>query len=81
MRMNLNALFSAIDQRPFRPFALSLTSGERIEVPHPDNIFVLPSRQIVHHLEVYKAGTWEFSIIYPEAVAALHFNGERMGLA
>ena len=79
--MNLNPLFSAIDQKPFRPFALSLTSGERIEVAHPDNIFVLPSRQTAHHIEVYKGGTAEFSIIYPEALSALHFNGERTGLA
>lgn len=79
--MNLNPLFSAIDQKPFRPFAISLTSGERFDVPHPDNIFVLPSRQTVHHIEIYKTGGSEFSIIYPEALAALHFNGEKAGLA
>ncbi len=80
--MNLAPLFSAVDQKPFRPFAISLTSGERFEVTHPDNIFILPTRQQVHHIEIYKGGgSPEFTIIYPEVVAALHFNGERTGLA
>ena len=79
--MNLHPLFSAIDQKPFTPFALSLTSGERIEVPHPDTIFVLPTRQAVNHIEVYKIGSGEFTIIYPEAIAAIHCNGDRTVLA
>jgi hypothetical protein len=78
--MNWQPLFSAIDQKPFHPFALSLTSGERIEVPHPENIHVLPSRQTVNHIEVYRTGTGEFTIIYPEAVAAIHFNGQKTPL-
>lgn len=79
--MNLSPLFLAIDQKPFRPFAISLTSGERFEVPHPDNIFVLPSRQKVNHIEIYKPDSSEYAIIYPEVLAAVHFNGERAGLA
>lgn len=75
--MKLASLFSAIDQKPFRPFAISLTSGERFEISHPDNIFVLPSRQNVHHIEIYKTGGEEFTIIYPEVLAALHFNGDK----
>ena len=77
----MTPLFLAIDQKPFRPFAISLTSGERFEIPHPENIFVLPSRQTVHHIMVYKTDSSEFAIIYPEVLAAVHFNGERMGLA
>lgn len=79
--MNLNPLFLAMDQKPFRPFAISLTSGERFEVPHPENIFILPSRQTVHHIEIYKTESSEFAILYPEALAAIHFNGDRTGLA
>jgi hypothetical protein len=79
--MNLSPLFSAIDHKPFRPFVLSLMSGERIEVSHPDNIFVLPSRQQVNHIEVFKAGGREFALIFPEALSALHFNGEKTDLS
>ena len=76
MSMNLKPLFSAIDERPFRPFSVSLTSGEPIEVTHPENIFVLPSRHKVSHIEIFRDGGLEFSMIGPEAIAALHFNGE-----
>ncbi|MBI2933490.1 MAG: hypothetical protein HYY16_17750 [Planctomycetes bacterium] len=78
--MNWEPLFSAIDSRPFRPFVLSLTGGEQIAVTHPDNLFVLPTRQKVNHIEVYETGTDKFTIIYPEALAALHMGGQRASL-
>ena len=74
--MKLDRLYAVIDAKPFRPFFLSLTGGERIEVTHPDNIFVLPARHRVHHIEVYDSDTWKFAIIYPEAISALLFNGK-----
>lgn len=73
--MNLNSLFGAIDAKPFHPFFIGLTSGEKISVAHPDNIYVLPTRSQVHHIEVYRPVTWEFVMIYPEALAGLFLDG------
>lgn len=73
--MDLNALFAAIDAKPFRPFTIALTSGDHVEVKHPDNIFALPSRLKVHNIQIYDSTTWQFAIVYPEAVAAILFTG------
>lgn len=77
--MRLTSLFGALDAKPFRPFLISLSTGDKIEVKHPDNVFVLPSRSNVHHIEIYHPGTWEFAMIYPEAIGALLFNGKEAG--
>ena len=77
--MHLGSLYSAIDAQPFRPFHVALSSGDKVEVKHPDNIFVLPSRSSVHHIEIYNSSTWEFATIYPEALSALLFNGKEAG--
>jgi hypothetical protein len=79
--MDLAPLYLAIDAKPFRPFVLSLTSGERFEVARPDNIFVLPSRHNVHNIQIYGTAGGEDVLIFPEALAALHFNGESTRLS
>lgn len=73
--MDHSKLFAAIDARPFRPFSLEIISGRRIEVTHPDNLMVLPSRQRVHHIEVYQSDAWDMAIIWPEGLGALLFPG------
>src|SRR5262245_66607280 len=52
--MRFDDLFAAIDAKPFRPFKIELVSGTKITVSHPDKIMVLPTRQRVHHIEVYQ---------------------------
>jgi hypothetical protein len=50
--MEYSELFAAIDARPFRPFALEIVSGRKVEVTHPDNIMIVSTRQKFHHIEV-----------------------------
>ena len=74
--MDLKTLFKSVDAVPFRPFSIELISGQRIEVSHPENIVILPTRQKVHHIEVYWFDPWDMAIIYPEGIVALLFNGK-----
>ena len=74
--MDYSELFAAIDARPFKPFSLEIVSGRRIEVSHPENIMILPNRQRVHHIEVYRFEPWDMAIIWPEGLTALLFAGE-----
>ena len=73
MAMRLDDLFAAIDAKPFRPFRIELVSGTQVEVAHPENIFVLPARQRVHHVEVYQDVTYEMSLIWPEGIVGLFY--------
>lgn len=75
--MRLDTLFAAIDAEPFLPFAIELVNGRKVKVSHPDNIFVLPNRQTVHHIEVYQLGFCDLAIIYPEGINALLINGKK----
>lgn len=70
--MDLKPLFARIDARPFQPFTIELVSGRLIPVTHPDNIFVLPARQRVSHIEVFEGE--DQAVIYPEGIAALHMQ-------
>ncbi len=73
--MNLTALFNALDAKPFKPFRVELASGTRLDVEHPDNIFILPNRQSVHHIEVFGPGPTYQALIWPEAIVGLFYNG------
>jgi hypothetical protein len=37
---NANELLDVLGQRPFRPIRLELSSGERIDITHPDGVIV-----------------------------------------
>jgi len=69
--MEYSELFAAIDAKPFRPFSIESVSGRRFEVTHPENIAVLPTRQRVHHIEVYRMEPFDMAILWPESLAAL----------
>lgn len=43
--MDLNSIRNALREEPFRPFALCLADGRRIEVKHPE--FVAMNKRIV----------------------------------
>ena len=69
--MRYDDLFAAIDAKPFRAFRIELVSGTQVEVSHPENIAVLPTRQRIHHIEVYQDQTYEMSLIWPEGMVGL----------
>ena len=71
--MDCSNLFAMIDAKPFRPFTIELISGRRVEVTHPDNIMVLPTRSRVHHIEVYKTDPFDMVIIWPEGFVGLYY--------
>lgn len=75
--MRLDALFAAMDQRPFRPFSIELMSGRLVLVSHPENIFILPNRQTVHSVLVYQSGFTDLAWIWPEGINALRTNGKK----
>jgi hypothetical protein len=77
--VNLTALFNAVDAKPFRPFAIELVSGNRVEVAHPDNIFILPNRQTVHHIQVFGPGPTYTALIWPEGIVGLSYDGNGAG--
>ena len=52
--MDFPDLFAAIDVKPFRPFKIELVSGRQIDVTHPDNIMIAPTRQRVICIHVYQ---------------------------
>lgn len=45
--MNSEILQELLKRRPFEPFAIVLSNGERHEVRHPEFAMLLPSRLIV----------------------------------
>lgn len=73
--MNLNTLFNAIDRKPFWAFTVELVSDRRIDIPHPDNIFILPNRQTVQNIEVYGPGPTQAAMFGPEGIAGVFFDG------
>lgn len=71
--MRLEDLYAAIDARPFQPFRIELISGAQVDVLHPENIFVLPSRSQVHNIQVYRDAPYHLSLIFPEGLVALRY--------
>ena len=71
--MDYSDLFAAIDVKPFRPFRIELVSGRQVEVTHPDNIMVLPTRNRVHHIEVYQTEPYDMALIWPESFVGLFY--------
>ena len=41
--MTREALHAAIHAEPFRPFRLILANGERLQVPHPEWVWLVPA--------------------------------------
>lgn len=72
--MELSTLLAAIDERPFRPFKIQLTSGEVFHVSHPDNIFILPSRHRVVVIHIFDTPPWGEALLGPTALAAILYD-------
>ena len=45
--MNAEAIREMLGQRPFEPFEIVMSSGERHAIKHPEFLMLLPSRVIV----------------------------------
>ena len=71
--MQLSDLFEAIDARPFKPFKIEIVSGRVVDVSHPDNIHIGPTRQRVISIMVYQLDPYHMSLIWPEGLAAIIF--------
>ena len=71
--MDCSNLYPMIDAKPFVPFTIELSSGRVIQVTHPENIAVLPTRNRVHHIEVYRTDPFDMAIIWPESLVALSY--------
>ena len=76
-RMDYSELFAAIDAKPFRPFRIELVSGREVEVIHPENIAVLPTRQRVSHIEVYRFDPYDMALLWPEGIVGLRFTADQ----
>lgn len=72
--MHLAELYRAIDRKPFQPFFVQLTSGEKYHVSHSDNIFVLPNRHHVIDIEIFNTPPWGRAMFGPEAVEAILYE-------
>ena len=49
--MNEHAMRELINRRPFRAFEIHLSSGERHEVRHPENVLLTKSQMVVANPE------------------------------
>ena len=74
--MRFDELYAAIDAKPFRPFRIELVSGGQVDVAHPENIFVLPTRQNVHNIQVYPDEPYAMSLIWPEGMVRLLYSAK-----
>ncbi len=46
--MTVEQLRRVHEARPFRPFTLQLADGDRIRVPHPEFLWLMPSGRTLH---------------------------------
>ena len=74
--MHLNEIKELRDQAPFKPFALELDNGRRVNVPHGDCLFIPPGGRFV-----IVADEQHLDIIEPSHVSAVVLsNGPKIGL-
>jgi len=45
--MNAEAIREVLNRRPFEPFEVVMSSGERHVVKHPEFLILLPSRMVI----------------------------------
>ena len=49
--MNTGTILEFVNHRPFEPFVVRLSNGEKYEVRHPENIMVLKTRLVIGYPE------------------------------
>ena len=77
--MDLRSLYDLVDAKPFRPFQLDLVNGRKIRVDHPENLNFFPGRERLRIILVYYPDPDDSTIIFPEAIAAIHLGSAGNG--
>lgn len=67
--MSYETLKELLDKRPFEPFELRLSNGERYEVRHPEMALLLKSRIVIGDVENDRTTTC--ALIHINSVAPL----------
>lgn len=49
--MNAEAIRALLNRRPFEPFELNMTSGEKHQLRHPENAFLAGARLVLYYPE------------------------------
>jgi len=49
--MNTGTILEFVNDRPFEPFVIRLSNGEKFEIRHPENIVVLKTRLVIGYSE------------------------------
>ena len=45
--MNEQSMLEILSQRPFQPFEIELSSGQRLSIRHPENVMLTRSRIVI----------------------------------
>ena len=77
--MDLRRLLELVDARPFKPFDLDLVNGRTVRIDHPENVTFFPYREKVKEILVYYPEPDDYSVVFPESIAALHSVAGRNG--
>lgn len=67
--MNAETIQEWVGRRPFEPFVVRLSNGERHEVRHPENVLILRSRIIIGYPETDRAV--HCALVHINAIEAL----------
>jgi len=49
--MNTGTILEFVNDRPFEPFVIRLSNGEKFEIRHSENIVVLKTRLVISYSE------------------------------
>ncbi len=60
--MNTETLRELLQRRPFEPFELKLSNGDRFQVRHPENAILLKTRIIIGDPETDRS--WTVSLLH-----------------
>ena len=56
--MSVEQIKEFLQAQPFEPFCLVMASGERLQVPHEDFIWIMPNRRVVQVALPSGASRW-----------------------
>jgi hypothetical protein len=62
--MEVDQFRSALKVKPFRPFVINMTSGEKYTVPHPEAVWQSPSgKTVLVHVKGEQVALMDISLI------------------
>lgn len=56
--MSIDALKKIYHAEPFQPFAFRMNDGRRVEVPHPEHMWIPPAGRMIYVYEGPDIITW-----------------------